>query len=80
MKSEIIFNAIKNRKKLKFIYGFKEIIIEPYFVAVNRQGKKIIFGRINNSPEVKMFAYENIYNLHVLEFSKFSPIIPLMPV
>ncbi|GAB4130316.1 MAG: hypothetical protein Fur0015_04180 [Ignavibacteriales bacterium] len=80
MKSEIFFNAIRNRKRLKFIYGFREIILEPYYVTMNKQGKKVIFGRINNSQEVKMFEYENIYNLRVLEMSKFSPIIPIMPV
>lgn len=80
MKSEIFFNAIKNRNKIKFLYGFREIILEPYYVTVNKRGKKVVFGRVNNSQEVKMFEYEYIYNLHVLELSKFSPIIPLMAV
>ncbi|PJA95349.1 MAG: hypothetical protein CO129_12215 [Ignavibacteriales bacterium CG_4_9_14_3_um_filter_34_10] len=80
MKSEIFFNAIKNRNRLKFLYGFSEIILEPYYVTMNKLGKKVIFGRINNSPEVKMFEYEKIFNLRVLELSKFSPIIPIMPV
>ena len=80
MKSEIFFNVIKNRNRLKFLYGFSEIILEPYYVTMNKLGKKVIFGRINNSPEVKMFEYEKIFNLRVLELSKFSPIIPIMPV
>jgi hypothetical protein len=80
MKSEIFFRAIKNRNRLKFLYGFSEVILEPYYITMNKMGKKVIFGRINNSPEVRMFEYEKIYNLRVLEMSKFSPIIPIMPV
>lgn len=80
MKSEIFALAIRNRNKMKLLYDLTEFLFEPYFMTVNSSGKKIVFGRINNTSEIKMFEFERILNIKVLECNKFSPIIPIMPI
>ncbi|OGU62289.1 MAG: hypothetical protein A2V66_09205 [Ignavibacteria bacterium RBG_13_36_8] len=78
MKSKIFSMAISNRQRIRFIYGLKEIILEPYYISVNKKGKKALFGRIDQTSEIKMFQYDNIFNIRVLNSGKFSPIIPIM--
>lgn len=78
MKTEIFNSAILKRHKLKFLYKHNLIEIEPYFLAVNRSGTKVIYGRVNNSSKIKMFEFNQIFNIKVLENSKFSPIIPIL--
>jgi len=80
MKSEIFFEAIRNRKRLKLRYGFTEITFEPYYLATNKFGGKVVFGRINRCNEIKMLEFDKIFNINILEMSKFSPLIPLLPV
>ncbi|MBU2491250.1 MAG: hypothetical protein KJ571_01395 [Bacteroidetes bacterium] len=77
MKTDIFNTAISSRNRLRFLYGLNEIELEPYYIAKNKTGKKVIFGRVNNSNEVKMFEYERIFNIKVLN-NKFSPIIPIL--
>lgn len=80
MKSDIFFNAILNRNSVRFLYDFREVVIDPYFISVNKSGKKVIYGKINNSNEVKMFEFGKILNIKVMRSHKFSPIIPILPV
>lgn len=80
MKSEIFNSAILSRKKLKFLYQLNKVELEPYFLALNREGKKVIYGRVNNSSNIKMFEFNKIFNIKVLNHSKFSPIIPILPI
>ena len=77
MKTDIFNTAITRRNKLKFLYGLSEIELEPYYLSRNRTGKKVIYGRVNNSNEVKMFEYDRIFNIKVLN-NRFSPIIPIL--
>ena len=78
MKSNIFSSAINERRKLRFLYDMDEVVLEPYYIARNKTGKKVIYGRVNNSSMVKMFEYDKIFNIRVLQISKFSPIIPIM--
>ena len=80
MKSLIFSSAITNRSRVRFLYGLSEITLEPYYITRNKRGKKVVYGRGNNSSEVKMFEYERIYNIKILNSNKFSPIIPILPV
>ncbi|MBN1300874.1 MAG: hypothetical protein JW995_06630 [Melioribacteraceae bacterium] len=80
MKTELFEQAIKQRHKLKFLYNMKEVNIEPYYITQNRAGKKVIFGRVDSSFEIKMFEYDKIVNIKVLDHIKFSPIIPILPI
>ncbi len=80
MKSEIFNSAILGRRKLQFLYNLNNVELEPYFLALNREGKKVIYGRVNNSSKIKMFEFNKIFNIKVLEYSKFSPIIPILPI
>ncbi|MHB1687214.1 MAG: hypothetical protein ACYCVH_07560 [Ignavibacteriaceae bacterium] len=78
MKSEIFSMAISNRNKIKFLYGMKEIMLDPYFILRESTGKKVIYGRAFNSSEIKKFEYERISNIKVLRHLKFTPIIPIV--
>ena len=78
MKSDLFLRAISDRIRVKFLYGFNEVVLEPYYIAFNKTGKKVIYGRISSTNEIKMFEYEKIMNIKILEYNKFSPIIPIM--
>ena len=55
MKSEIFETAIKNRNRLRFLYGLNEVLIEPYYITIERSGSKVIYGKVYQSSEVKKF-------------------------
>ena len=78
MKTNIFLTAIKNRNKLKFLYRLTEIMIEPYYVAREKSGKKVIYGRVKKTNEIRKFEYNNISNIRVLNNVKFSPLIPII--
>jgi hypothetical protein len=40
MKSQIFTSAIYNRNKIKFLYGLKEVTLEPYYITIEKSGKK----------------------------------------
>jgi len=79
MKTDIFLNAIRNRNNLRFIYGLQEILIEPYYITRERTGKKVIYGRVKRTNEVRKFEYEKISNIRVLSKLRFSPVIPIIP-
>jgi hypothetical protein len=78
MKTEIFSFAINNRNQLRFLYGLSEVILDPYYITRDKTGKKVIYGRINNSSEVKRFEYDKIVNIRVLKSRRFSPVIPIL--
>jgi hypothetical protein len=78
MKTNIFLTAIKNRNNLKFLYGLTEIMIEPYYIARENSGKKVIYGRVKRTNEVRKFEYDKISNIRVLNDVKFSPVIPII--
>jgi len=75
MKTEIFASAIYNRNKIRFLYGLTEVLLEPYYIMTEKSGKKVIYGRPNNSNEVKKFDFKQIANIKVLKSKRFSPII-----
>lgn len=79
MKSEIFTTAISNRQKIRFLYGLNEIVLEPYMISVNKKGNKVIYGRVDKTNVIKMFRYDNIFNIKTLSWNRFSPIIPILP-
>jgi hypothetical protein len=78
MKSEIFSSAIHNRNKVSFLYGLNEVLLDPYYITKEKNGKKVIYGRAFNSCEVKKFEYKKIANIKVIKEAKFSPIIPIL--
>jgi len=78
MKSEIFISAITRRNKIRFVYGTDEILIEPYYLSKEKNGKKVIYGRMCNTNEIKKFEYNKIANIKILKDKKFSPIIPII--
>jgi hypothetical protein len=75
MKSQIFTSAIYNRNKIKFLYGLKEVTLEPYYITIEKSGKKVIYGRLNNSSEIHKFEFSRIANIKVIKGVRFSPII-----
>lgn len=80
MKSLLFTSAIINRNRVKFLYGLNEMVLEPYYICRNKTGKKVLYGKINGSNQIKSFEYEKMSNIKILAFEKFSPIIPIMPL
>ncbi len=78
MKSEIFSSAINNRNEVKFLYLMDEMVLHPYFISREKNGKKVIYGRMPNSSAIKKFELGRIANLKVFRKVRFSPIIPLM--
>jgi hypothetical protein len=79
MKTDIFSAAIHSRSNLRFLYDLQEILIEPYYITRERSGKKVIYGRLKKTNEVRKFEYERISNIKVLNSFRFSPIIPIIP-
>ncbi|HVO75121.1 MAG TPA: WYL domain-containing protein [Ignavibacteriaceae bacterium] len=80
MKSDLFADAIKNRNKIKFLYSSDEIILDPYFISLEKNGKKVLYGRTHNSKEIKKFEYTRITNIKILNNVKFTPLIPILPI
>lgn len=80
MKSILFTSAILNRNRVKFLYGFEEVILEPYYIGRNKNGKKVLFGRTPGANEIKQFEYDKMLNIKVFSMEKFSPVIPIIPL
>ncbi len=80
MKTDLFTTAIKNRFRLRFLYNLDEVTMEPYYISCNKAGKKVLFGRVNGKFEISMFDYNKIANIKPLAESRFSPIIPILPI
>jgi len=77
MKSLIFSNAISNRNSISFLYGMQHITLDPYFTT-EENGRKFIYGRIQDSSSIKRYEYSRIVNIKIIKNTKFSPIIPIM--
>lgn len=78
MKTEIFIKAIRKRNNLRFLYGLQEILIEPYYITREKSGKKVIYGKLKTTNEIRKFEYDKIANIKVMESYKFSPVIPII--
>jgi len=77
MKTEIFIQAIRNRNNLQFLYGLQEVNLEPYYIFKNTSGRKVIYGRLKSTNEIRKFEYNRIANIRILESLRFSPLIPI---
>ncbi|MEG8948124.1 hypothetical protein [Rosettibacter firmus] len=80
MKTVIFKSAIHNRNRIKFLYGLKEFIVEPLYVSKNKNGKKVLYGKVFGTNEIKCFEYKKISNIKTLNYQKFSPVISITPL
>ncbi len=80
MKTEIFRIAIRNRNKIRFYYGLYEWIVEPYYIARDRYGNKVLYAKVASTNEVKKFDFRKMANIKVFNQYKFSPIIPIIPM
>jgi len=77
MKTDIFIQAIRKRNNLRFLYGLQEVNLEPYYITKDRSGKKVIYGRLKNTNEIRKFEYDKIANIRIIESFRFSPRIPI---
>lgn len=77
MKTDIFIQAIRNRNNLQFLYNLQEVNLEPYYISKNTSGKKVIYGRLRSTNEIRKFEYNRIANIRILESFRFSPLIPI---
>jgi len=77
MKTDIFIQAIRNRNNLQFLYNLQEVNLEPYYITKNTSGKKVIYGRLRSTNEIRKFEYNRIANIRILESIRFSPLIPI---
>lgn len=77
MKTDIFIQAMRKRNNLRFLYGLQEINLEPYYITKSRCGKKVIYGRLRNTNEIRKFEYDKIANIRIIESFRFSPRIPI---
>jgi len=80
MKTEIFSTAIRNRNSVRFLYGLNEVFIEPYYIKTERNGSKVIYGKISHSSQIQKFSYSKIANIKVMDKKRFSPVIQVSPL
>lgn len=80
MKTEIFKRAIVTRNRLRFVYDLSEVMLEPYYISVEKTGRKVIYGKVFNSSEIRKFDYKRIANIKVMGNKRFSPVIPIIPM
>jgi hypothetical protein len=80
MKTQIFEAAIRNRNRISFIYNFIQVFIEPYYMTFEKDGSKVLYGKILQNNEIKKFDLNKIANIKVVEGRKFAPIVQLIPV
>lgn len=78
MKSEIFYLAIHNRNKIRFLYGLKEVILDPYYISCDKDGRKSIYGRAEYTNEIRKYEFGRIANIKILGRRRFSPVIPII--
>ncbi|GMU85864.1 MAG: hypothetical protein AMXMBFR48_11060 [Ignavibacteriales bacterium] len=76
MKSLIFLEAIDKRRKVTFLYDYTLVEIEPYFLAMDRFGHKVVYGKVSGTLTVRKFEFIKISNLRVL-MQGFAPALPL---
>jgi len=77
-KSDIFLKAINERNEIKFLYNLNEINIHPYYISKNKNGRKVLYGRLSNSQIIEKFEFKYMANIKILYDKKFSPIIPII--
>ncbi len=45
-KSEIFKRAIVTRSRLQFLYNLNQFSIEPYYIGIEKNGRKVIYGKL----------------------------------
>jgi hypothetical protein len=77
MKTDIFVHAIRNRNNLQFLYGLQEVNIEPYYISKNNFGRKVIYGKVRSTNQIRKFEYYKIANIRIIHSFRFSPLIPI---
>jgi hypothetical protein len=77
MKTDLFSTAIYNRYRLRFLYGLEEVFVDPYYIASDSTGRKVLYGKSSFSNEIKKFEYKKIVNIKIID-NKFSPVIPIL--
>ncbi|MBI5727531.1 MAG: hypothetical protein HY965_06740 [Ignavibacteriales bacterium] len=78
VKSEILSMAIREQVKVRFLYGFNEVVLDPYFILFEEDGTKAIYGMSSGSDDLRRFSCGKMANIKLLELH-FQPIVPVSP-
>lgn len=78
MKTKLFESAIRNRNRVSFIYGMDEVLMEPYYLTSEKNGSKVVYGKVFYSKEIKKFNFSKIANIKILEEDRFAPIIQVI--
>ncbi len=78
MKTEIFETAIRNRNRISFLYGLNEVMIEPYYMTFEKNGSKVIYGKVYQLNEIQKFDFSKIANIKILEDNRFAPALPFV--
>ena len=78
MKTDIFSSAISGRNSISFLYSLNKVTIDPYYISREKNGKKVIYGKVRNSSEIKKFEFDKIVNIKILGRDRFSPVIPII--
>ena len=57
--------------------GLIAILVFLIIVIMIFSGRKVIYGRVNSTKEIKMFEYDRISNIKIIDEFRFSPLIPI---
>ena len=79
MKTQIFENAIRNRNRVSFLYDSNNVCIEPYYLSFEKNGSKVIYGKVLYSNEIKKFSFNKIVNIKILSENRFAPILQIIP-
>ena len=79
MKTQIFETAIRNRNCVSFLYDVKEVFIEPYYLTFEKNGSKVIYGKVLHSNEIQKFYFSKIANIKILTKNRFAPILQIIP-
>ena len=59
---------------------FKKLIWNLTISQGNKTGKKVLYGKLSSTNEIKIFEYDKMCNIKVFfPYEKFSPVIPIIP-
>lgn len=77
MKSEIFQKAISSRCPVRFVYGAKEVFVDPYLIHTEHDGRKLLYGRFIHSASVKAFEFKKMANIRIISEAATMPWPPV---
>lgn len=71
-------SAIQNKVQIRFLYGWREVVLDPYFILFEEDGTKAIYGMSSDSGSLCKFSFRKMLNIKLLSMH-FNPVVPVSP-